>query len=419
MDWRTGMNDEAIELQVRVARQRTLELVRRSAGGSAAEVFPEALEELQSALEELSVSEEELRQQNEELVATRAVLEAERQRYHDLFEFAPDAYLITTPGGDVREANRAATVLLKRSQRSLTGKPLVALVAQECRLAFRHHLERLCAEPDRREWEVRLELDAETTLEAEVAAVPVRDISGETVALRWLLRDVTTRRQTERLAAIGQTVSGLAHEARGALQRSLACLERLRWRLADQPESLDLVDRAGKGLDELRRLFEDVRDFAAPVQLRPERCELDLLWREAWADLAPSREGQRLELCEEIGGSSTGCLADSFLIRQVFRNVLANALDACPDPARVVVACADAILDAGPAVRVAVRDNGPGFSEVQRQKAFEPFYTTKPRGTGLGLSLRRRVVEAHGGTIGLGPPGPNAEVLITLPRRLG
>lgn len=70
-----------------------------------------------------------------------------------------------------------------------------------------------------------------------------------------------------------------------------------------------------------------------------------------------------------------------------------------------------------PAIRVALRDNGPGLSSEQRRNLFEPFYTTKTQGTGLGMAIARRIVEAHGGSIvagGIG--GPGAEILIILPR---
>jgi hypothetical protein len=79
--------------------------------------------------------------------------------------------------------------------------------------------------------------------------------------------------QAERLAAIGQMVAGLAHESRNALQRADACAERLRWRLQGQPEALDLVARIRQAQDDLRRLFDDVREYAAPIQLEPEVCD--------------------------------------------------------------------------------------------------------------------------------------------------
>ena len=109
---------------------------------------------------------------------------------------------------------------------------------------------------------------------------------------------------------------------------------------------------------------------------------------------------------------------DRSRLKQVFRNVLDNALAACHDPVEIDVDWAEGEIAGRPAVRIAVRDNGPGLNSEQRRKIFEPFYTTKTQGTGLGLAIARRIVEAHGGRITTGPgPGPGAEILILLPGR--
>ena len=101
----------------------------------------------------------------------------------------------------------------------------------------------------------------------------------------------------------------------------------------------------------------------------------------------------------------------------MFTNLFANALEACADPVRVTVSCRESVLGGRRALRIAVRDNGPGFSAEQRARAFEPFQTTKPTGTGLGMAITKRLVDAHGGAIALGNGAGGAEVVITLPRR--
>ena len=112
------------------------------------------------------------------------------------------------------------------------------------------------------------------------------------------------------------------------------------------------------------------------------------------------------------------CVADRFRLGQVFFNTLDNALAAGQGPVHVRIACAETDLAGQPALRVTVRDNGPGLNDEQRQKIFEPFYTTKTRGTGLGMAIAKRIVEAHGGTIDTAEVvGPGAEIVITLPRR--
>ena len=225
--------------------------------------------------------------------------------------------------------------------------------------------------------------------------------------------------QAERLAAIGEMVAGLSHESRNALHRSQVCLEMLALEVEDRPEALNLITRLQASQDDLYHLFEDVRSYAAPIQLDVRACDLADVWREAWAQLTALRRGREDVLIEAIDCVDLHCAADPFRLRQIFRNILDNALSATTDPARIEIGCDQAELDGQPALRVAVRDQGPGLSPEQRQRIFEPFFTTKTKGTGLGMAITKRIVEAHGGRIAVGEGGgPGAEIIITLPRGL-
>jgi signal transduction histidine kinase len=223
--------------------------------------------------------------------------------------------------------------------------------------------------------------------------------------------------QSERLAAIGQMMAGLAHESGNALARSKACLEMLTWEVEDRPEALELIERIQKALNHLKQLYEEVRGYAAPIKLDREVWDVSGIWRQAWENLAVSRQGRDAALREAAGGTDLHCAVDQFRLEQVFRNILENSLAACPDPVRVEVRCSEAWLDGQPAVRVSVQDNGPGLNAEQRQRIFDPFFTTKTKGTGLGMAIAKRIIDAHGGRIAVGPgTGGGAEILITLPR---
>jgi hypothetical protein len=223
-------------------------------------------------------------------------------------------------------------------------------------------------------------------------------------------------RRNERLAAIGQTVTGLAHESRNALQRSKACLELLALEVEDRPEAQDLVRRVLKAQDHLHHLLEEVRTYAAPISPTRAECRLDELWRDTWAQLADDRAGRNIHLLEEPHEVDLKVIADGFGIRQVFRNILENAIAACSDPGEVRVRCRETTLGGAPAVQISFADNGPGLNAEQRQRIFEPFYTTKTRGTGLGMAIAARIVEAHDGQIAVGQPEKGAELVVTLPR---
>ena len=221
--------------------------------------------------------------------------------------------------------------------------------------------------------------------------------------------------RAERLAAIGQMIAGLAHESRNALQRSQACLEMLTFRLEGRPGELDLAAGIQDAQDDLLRLHEEVRGYAAPMGLDLHETRLRDLLRVAWDQLEGKKRGRVVHLVD-CGEGDDRCLVDAPRLVRVFRNVLDNSLAACHDPVEVAVAWSGVDLGGRPAVRVSLRDNGPGLSADQRENLFEPFYTTKTQGMGLGMAIVRRIVEAHGGTIVAGEAAPGTEIVMTLPR---
>ncbi|MGH7134561.1 MAG: response regulator, partial [Pirellulales bacterium] len=198
--------------------------------------------------------------------------------------------------------------------------------------------------------------------------------------------------QAERLAAIGQMMAGLTHESRNALQRSKACLEMLALEVEDRPDALDLVRRVETAQDRLQQLYEEVRTYAAPINLERDLCDLRALWRETWSHLVHLSPGKKVQFSEAIACRDLKCRVDHFRIDQVFRNILENALSVVPEDGQVVVGCSETQIHGRPAVRITFRDNGPGLRAEQRQRIFEPFYTTKTKGTGLGMAIAKRIV---------------------------
>jgi PAS domain S-box-containing protein len=223
--------------------------------------------------------------------------------------------------------------------------------------------------------------------------------------------------QTERLAAIGEVVAGLAHESRNALQRSQACLEMLALHVRDRPHALDLIARLQKAQDYLHHIYEDVRSYAAPIKLERQSCDLGDVWRDAWANLEAARNHKTAALVESVGSIDLHCSVDELRLGQVFRNIFENALAAGEQSVKIELRCAEYQSNGRSAVRIAVRDSGPGLNREQRLKIFEPFYTTKTKGTGLGMAICKRIIEAHGGQIEVGDCHTHGtEIVLTLPR---
>lgn len=153
------------------------------------------------------------------------------------------------------------------------------------------------------------------------------------------------------------------------------------------------------------------------MRLEPRTCYLDNIVNDTWATLAIKREGRTIWFRVHGGNVDLQCEVDEFAMRQTLRNILENALAACADPVEIDVSFAEVSLDGKPALRISLRDNGPGLNEEQKRRIFDEFYTTKPEGTGLGMAIVRRFIEAHGGRVTVASDfRSGAEVIVTLPR---
>ena len=199
-------------------------------------------------------------------------------------------------------------------------------------------------------------------------------------------QDFTERREaqerllrSERLAGIGQMVTGIAHESRNALQRIQSCTEMLELEIEDNEEALHLVRRSQEAQDNLLRLFDEVRGFVAPILLERSSCRIDSVWREAWQLLETARRGRDAKLVEHTGNVELEANIDRFRMAQVFRNLLENSLAACSDPVVIEIDCRDVQLDVQPALELRIEDNGPGLSPEARRNVFEPFFVRPGR----------------------------------------
>jgi signal transduction histidine kinase len=261
-------------------------------------------------------------------------------------------------------------------------------------------------------------------------------VSPFDIADDWLIQPVTTNqvqmsiarvvklqqmrqsmRDLDRLAVLGRMVAFLAHEGRDILSTSSLNAELLEFNLNGCPSLVKLTALLRSSHAHLARLFDDVCGYAGTVKVKLEPCNLRERLLSVCKDLERTDLSHRIEVVEHFGESDLCCQADPFRMDQVYRNLVQNALAACPAPLRLTARWSAAELEGRPALRLSLRDNGPGFSDEQRQRAFEPFVTTKSEGTGLGLAIAKQIVEAHGGRIDLcASDSAGAEFVITVPR---
>ncbi len=227
-------------------------------------------------------------------------------------------------------------------------------------------------------------------------------------ATREKLRDEL--RRAEHLAALGKLLAGVAHEVRNPLAGIRSTVQ-LWQRLPEQaltPASMDAVIGAVDRLDAIvRRLLVFARsdqDERRPVDLNGVVAEtLELLKAQA--------EAQRVSLAAELAPDLPFVTGSPQALRQVVLNLATNSLQAMPDGGRLD--CGTRLRDG--AVELRVADTGTGIAVADRAHLFEPFFTTRPDGTGLGLALCREIVLRHGGRIELEPADAGTAFRVLLP----
>ena len=328
-----------------------------------------------------------------------------------LFENALDGLVIFDQNRNIVDANPAACSILRTSRDQLIGHDLQSIfTSSEGDAAIQAaHFTPASLRGERR---IRCQDGSEVQVEQQVT-------SNFSPGLNLIsIRDVTDRKrseqralQAERLAAIGETMTALAHESRNALQRGSACLEMLALEVEDRPVALDLVARAQKAQQQLRQLYEEVRQWAAPINLHLQAVDVRDVWREAWHQVAQVHHGKRIKL-QEHGQDKSICRIDPAKFCQVFRNIFENAFEVSPDAGAIEI---ESKLNENNELVISISDQGPGFSGEQSTRLFEPFFTTKMRGTGLGLSIAKRIVHAHAGSISASSPA-GACIELTIPR---
>jgi PAS domain S-box-containing protein len=423
-------------------------LSERAAGmpPGADSVVHESLAELQAALEEMRVSEEEMRAASEELAMAQVELAAERQRYHDLFHFAPDACLVTDRDGVIREANHAAAELLAVDAHRLRGKPLPVYVAEEHRRTVRTLLVDVARGGDAdAEVEVRLTPRHGGAVPVGLRAAALVGGRDAVPGVLWSVRDLTDRVRAEEQARLlhaeiiarseaeranqvkSDFLAVMSHELRTPLTSIMAYTELLQMGIpagvpdACQPQ-LACIDEASR---HLLRLVEEILGFARVEAGREEvhtgDADLAEMAREAVAFILPlaRKKGLRAELqgIDEPLPART----DRAKAGQVLVNLLSNAVKFTREGSVGLTL----EVDGGGDAVFRVRDTGVGISPADLERVFEPFWqadqgtTRSVAGTGLGLSIARRIAEMLGGSLTAESlPGEGTTFTFRLPLQL-
>ena len=407
-------------------------------------------EDLMTAFEALRLADEELKAHSEALAATSNELDRERRKFRELFEFAPDAYLITDLYGTIREANVAAGRLLGLDPKFLVGKLLPSFFEESARRQYPEQLDLLCDRDRLDDWEMWLHPRRGAT--ARVSASIARSSRNYLAAeYRWIIHDVTARRQAEeaireekrelelrvksgtvQLAAAQRIkddlllserkareeaeeanraksdfLALLSHEFRTPLQAIFGYTELLEREIhgpLTQAQRRDL-ERIQQSQQLLLGLITAILDFARiengqaiEMDLAPTALNEILLNMEGL--VGPQLKTKELRYQYRCSNASIAARADAVKVQQIVLNLLANAIKFTPFGGSVSLEC-----ESEPdAVAIHVIDSGMGIPLDKLEAVFQPFIQIRPRdawsnGTGLGLAISRRLANAMGGSL--------------------
>jgi two-component system NtrC family sensor kinase len=202
--------------------------------------------------------------------------------------------------------------------------------------------------------------------------------------------------QSEKLASIGLLASGVAHELNNPLTSILMNVNLLMEEAENQPHLHAEMARINDDVLRCKRIIDELRDFSRRHELEIQSCDLNEVVKKALGLIAHEVKPRGITVSEELGSlESIPC--DPARMQQVLVNVMINAIQAMNQGGKLTVRTGmrESLAE------VAIQDTGPGIAADVRGKIFDPFFTTKPDGTGLGLSIVYRIVEEHGGSVGV------------------
>jgi len=219
-----------------------------------------------------------------------------------------------------------------------------------------------------------------------------------------------------RIHVVQEMARLVAHEVRnplGVIFNSLGSLRRILQPIGDAAMLLEIV---GEEADRLNRIVGDLLDFARPVEPAVEAESLEALLEDCLERVRHDPAAREVRIVRDLPAELPAVRVDARMIRQVLLNLLLNAVQAMPTGGTLTVAARNEPLAGREAIRLDVSDTGSGIAPEFRGRIFQPFFTTKASGTGLGLAVVRRIVDAHRGEVAVETsPGRGTTFTLRLP----
>jgi signal transduction histidine kinase len=220
----------------------------------------------------------------------------------------------------------------------------------------------------------------------------------------------------ERIAALGRAAAQVAHEVKNPLAGLLLYSLHLKSKAANFSQSeAALVDKIVNTINHLNSRVEQILGFARPVNLKLRSGDLHQIVTDVLELVRPQLLANNVEVSLLLGQQPASVMLDESSLRGALMNLILNAVSAMPDGGKLTVT----LTSIDEMLRLEITDTGHGIAEEEVKKVFEPFYTTKEHGLGLGMPYAKKIIEQHGGSISLSTQlGEGTRIQIELPKEV-
>ena len=384
---------------------------------------PKSRDELGFLVESFNSMSRRIEKSRDETARTQRQVEAQRTYLETVLGRLSSGVISLDASGRLQTANQAAGDILKVDVALLLGQDADGLSKVSPRLRQFIEAVRDAVEQERRDWRGQITLiGGEGRQVLLCRGTPLAQPDDESMGYGLVFDDITNLLKAQRDAAWGEVARRLAHEIKNPLTPIQLSAERLRHKYLKtmQGKDADVLDRATHTIvsqvEAMKEMVNAFSEYARPSQINPQPLHLDDLVSEV-LDLYRSA-GLTTGLDVRLDAGETRVEADPVRLRQVVHNLIKNAQEAVnveKNP-RIIVSTEVKVDNDCQYVELNVIDNGPGFDQQILAHLFEPYVTTKAKGTGLGLAVVKKIAEEHGGNVWAeNLPESGARLILRLP----
>ena len=401
---------DSSELRRRVERQM------KTTPADVEEIAGMPTEDMVKMIHELHVHQIELKMQNEELRRIQEELEAARDRYAHLYDFAPVGYLTVNEKGIVEGANLTFTTLVGMDRSAVVGKPFSRFIISEDQDVYYLHRRRLLASGDFQSFSVRLVKNDGSEFYTNLECVIIRDSDRDLKQIRIVVSDITQQKelewrlqQAQKMEAIGKLAGGVAHQFNNALFVITATTDLLEMQVPTDADTSEYFTSIKKSADRMTQLTRQLLAYARGGKYEVQDISLSVFVRNTLPLLQHTLDPS-IYIETHLPDDILKIRGDISQLLMVLSDILSNAAEAIENEGHIKITCSNERITKeaaigfpgllpGSYVRLTVEDNGRGMDEETRGRAFEPFFTTHFIGRGLGLAAAYGIVKNHNGWI--------------------